>query len=156
MTAAVAGSVAQSAAVASGEVSKAADSMAKGTVSIAKNVKDSADKVDLFNSKLRAKAVEDYNNAVERYENVADDLAKSTQALYDLRKIAIVHVKYVEQHINQLANTPKEFAVELHKINTEVTTSRIKRMRLRRQKSKQKQLKEGLEQEPPSVLWESQ
>lgn len=76
MTAAVAGSVAQSAAVASGEVSKAADSMAKGTVSIAKNVKDSADKVDLFNSKLRAKAVEDYNNAVERYENVADDLAK--------------------------------------------------------------------------------
>lgn|GEM_PF-4820344 len=29
-------------------------------------------------------------------------------------------------------------------------------MRLRRQKSKQKQLKEGLEQEPPSVLWESQ
>ena len=115
MTAAVAGSVAQSAAVAS-------DSMAKGTVSIAKNVKDSADKVDLFNSKLRAKAVEDYNNAVERYENVADDLAKSTQALYDLRKIAIVHVKYVEQHINQLANTPKEFAVELHKINTEVTT----------------------------------
>lgn len=81
MTAAVAGSVAQSAAVASGEVSKAADSMAKGTVSIAKNVKDSADKVDLFNSKLRAKAVEDYNNAVERYENVADDLAKSTQAL---------------------------------------------------------------------------
>ena len=122
MTAAVAGSVAQSAAVASGEVSKAADSMAKGTVSIAKNVKDSADKVDLFNSKLRAKAVEDYNNAVERYENVADDLAKSTQALYDLRKIAIVHVKYVEQHINQLANTPKEFAVELHKINTEVTT----------------------------------
>ena len=122
MTAAVAGSVAQSAAVASGEVSKAADSMAKGTVSIAKNVKDSADKVDLFNSKLRAKAVEDYNNAVERYENVADDLAKSTQALYDLRKIAIVHVKYVEQHINQLANTPKEFAVELHKVNTEVTT----------------------------------
>ena len=122
MTAAVAGSVAQSAAVASGEVSKAGDSMAKGTVSIAKNVKDSADKVDLFNSKLRAKAVEDYNNAVERYENVADDLAKSTQALYDLRKIAIVHVKYVEQHINQLANTPKEFAVELHKINTEVTT----------------------------------
>lgn len=120
MTAAVAGSVAQSAAVASGEVSKAADSMAKGLNR--KNVKDSADKVDLFNSKLRAKAVEDYNNAVERYENVADDLAKSTQALYDLRKIAIVHVKYVEQHINQLANTPKEFAVELHKINTEVTT----------------------------------
>lgn len=39
-----------------------------------------------------------------------------------MRKIAIVHVKYVEQHINQLANTPKEFAVELHKINTEVTT----------------------------------
>lgn len=33
-----------------------------------------------------------------------------------------MHVKYVEQHINQLANTPKEFAVELHKINTEVTT----------------------------------
>ena len=118
----LAGDAGKMTAVASGEVSKAADSMAKGTVSIAKNVKDSADKVDLFNSKLRAKAVEDYNNAVERYENVADDLAKSTQVLYDLRKIAIVHVKYVEQHINQLANTPKEFAVELHKINTEVTT----------------------------------
>lgn len=121
MTAAVAGSVAQSAAVASGEVSKAADSMAKGTVSIAKTSRIVPIR-SIFNSKLRAKAVEDYNNAVERYENVADDLAKSTQALYDLRKIAIVHVKYVEQHINQLANTPKEFAVELHKINTEVTT----------------------------------
>lgn len=77
MTAAVAGSVAQSAAVASGEVSKAADSMAKGTVSIAKNVKDSADKVDLFNSKLRAKAVEDYNN--HKNKETADKLLLERQ-----------------------------------------------------------------------------
>lgn len=130
--------------------------MAKGTVSIAKNVKDSADKVDLFNSKLRAKAVEDYNNAVERYENVADDLAKSTQALYDLRKIAIVHVKYVEQHINQLANTPKEFAVELHKINTEVTTFENKEDEIKEAEKQAKAAEGGSGAGPPSVLWESQ
>ena len=99
MTAAVAGSVAQSAAVASGEVSKAADSMAKGTVSIAKNVKDSADKVDLFNSKLRAKAVEDYNNAVEMFPSsyIASRKHLGKEALIQIpeSELGDIHIKEI-------------------------------------------------------------
>lgn len=38
---------------------QAASKAAKGTVHVAGNIKDSASRVDLFNSKLRAKAIED-------------------------------------------------------------------------------------------------
>ncbi|PST49903.1 hypothetical protein COO72_00380 [Bifidobacterium callitrichos] len=85
----------------------------------------------MFNSHLRQQAVDDYNHAVERYEKVAGDLSSNTKALYDLRRIAVVHVKYVEQHINQLANTPKEFSVDLKRIGVEVETFEGKESEIR-------------------------
>lgn len=121
---------------------QAASKAAKGTVHVAGNIKDSASRVDLFNSKLRAKAIEDYNKTVERYETAAQELADNMKALYDVRSIAIVHVKYVEQHINLLANTPKEFAVTLQKINAEVTTFEHKESEIQ-EAEKQAKMAEG-------------
>lgn len=85
-----------------------------------KKVKASGGSVSLFNSKLRKKSVDDYNGAVERYESIAKKVEIDAQSLYELRKLAIVHIRYVEKHINQLANTPKEFKLNLQKITTEI------------------------------------
>lgn len=114
---------------------KAVDKTAKDTKRLAEGIaggaKESVDRIDLFNSRLRQQAVDDYNHAVERYEKVAGDLSSNTKALYDLRRIAVVHVKYVEQHINQLANTPKEFSVDLKRIGVEVETFEGKESEIR-------------------------
>lgn len=118
----VAGKVSSTAGWAMDRTKDATASAVDGVQNLAQEAKRGIDGVDLFNSRLRQQAVDEYNNAVERYEKAAEKLSSNTKALYDLRKIAIVHVKYVEQHINQLANTPKEFAVELHKISVEVET----------------------------------
>ncbi|MDI9472050.1 MAG: hypothetical protein QM221_03985 [Bacillota bacterium] len=74
----------------------------------------------MFNAKLRKKAIENYNTAVERYEKTASDLADNTNILYKEREKAIKLVENVEERINQLANTPKEFTVVLKKINLEI------------------------------------
>lgn len=114
---------------------KAVDKTAKDTKRLAEGIaggaKESVDRIDLFNSRLRQQAVDDYNHAVERYEKVAGDLSSNTKVLYDLRRIAVVHVKYVEQHINQLANTPKEFSVDLKRIGVEVETFEGKESEIR-------------------------
>lgn len=119
------------AAAAGNAIGQTAGKASKDTQKLVKGVKDGIDGVDLFNSRLRQRAVDDYNHAVERYEKAAQKLSDNTKALYDLRRLAIVHVKYVEQHINQLANTPKEFSVELKKIAVEVETFENKEQEIR-------------------------
>ena len=99
-----------------------AQDTAKNVQNTAGDISENVGKIDLFNSKLQKRAREDYEDALKRYEEEAEQLEKNSQALYDLRKLAIVHVKYAERHINQLANTPKEFAVDLQKIDAEIET----------------------------------
>lgn len=73
----------------------------------------------MFNSKLRNESVEQYNQAVERYEAIAKKFENSNQKLYNIRKNTIYLINEVQQHINSLANTPKEFKVRLNKIESE-------------------------------------
>ncbi|MCE2059560.1 hypothetical protein ACXONV_09805 [Streptococcus thermophilus] len=74
----------------------------------------------MFNSKLRKQAIDNYNKAVERYEKTATDLKTNTNKLFELRQKAVQVVKNVEEHINQLANTPKEFEIDLKKVDIEI------------------------------------
>ena len=86
----------------------------------------------MFNAKLRKNAIDNYNVAVEHYEKVANDLGETTNVLYKERKKALVLVKLIEERINQLANTPKEFKVTLQKIKIEVKHFNTKQQEIKK------------------------
>ena len=86
----------------------------------------------MFNAKLRKNAIDNYNAAVERYEKVANELAGNTNVLYKEREKALMLVKIVEERINQLANTPKEFKVTLQKIEIEVENFKAKQQEIKK------------------------
>ena len=86
----------------------------------------------MFNAKLRKNAIDNYNAAVERYEKVANDLGENTNVLYKEREKALKLVKLIEERINQLANTPKEFKVTLQKIEIEVENFKTKQQEIKK------------------------
>lgn len=86
----------------------------------------------MFNSKLRKNAIDNYKAAVERYEKVANDLGENTNVLYQERKKALALVKLIEERINQLANTPKEFKVTLQRIEIEVENFKTKQQEIKK------------------------
>ena len=86
----------------------------------------------MFNAKLRKNAIDNYNAAVERYEKVANDLGENTNVLYKEREKALKLVKLIEERINQLANTPKEFKVTLLKIEIEVENFKTKQQEIKK------------------------
>ena len=96
------------------------ENIANETGKIAGQVTDTVGGIDMFNSKLRKQAIDNYNKAVERYEKTATDLETNTNKLFELRQKAVQVVKNVEEHINQLANTPKEFEIDLKKVDIEI------------------------------------
>ncbi|WP_042356713.1 hypothetical protein [Bacillus rubiinfantis] len=86
----------------------------------------------MFNAKLRKNAIDNYNAAVERYEKIANDLGENTNVLYKEREKAIKLVKLIEERINKLANTPKEFKVTLKKIEIEVENFKTKQQEIKK------------------------
>ena len=86
----------------------------------------------MFNAKLRKIAIDNYNVAVERYEKVANDLGENTNVLYKEREKALKLVKLIEERINQLANTPKEFKVTLQKVEIEVENFQTKQQEIKK------------------------
>lgn len=84
----------------------------------------------MFNAKLRRTAIENYNLAVDRYEIAAENLGENTNVLYKQREKALRLVKVVEDRINQLANTPKEFNITLFKIDVEVENFKTKQQEI--------------------------
>lgn len=86
----------------------------------------------MFNAKLRKTAVDNYNSAVKRYEEQARVLDESTGALYSNREKAVELIKSVEERINQLANTPKEFKVTLKKIVVEIESFKTKQQEIKK------------------------
>ena len=100
----------------------------------------------MFNSKLRKNAIDNYKAAVERYEKAANDLGENTNVLYQERKKALALVKLIEERINQLANTPKEFKVTLQRIEIEVENFKTKQQEIKKAEVEAKQLRVVLEQ----------
>ena len=86
----------------------------------------------MFNAKLRKNAIDNYNAAVERYEKVASDLGENTDGLYKEREKALNLVKLIEERINQLVNTPKEFKVKLKKIEIEAKNFKAKQQEIKK------------------------
>ena len=74
----------------------------------------------VFNSKLRKRAVESFNKAVERYGASTGKFETAVAGLYSLRLGAAQQVRAVSNHINALANVPREFKVSLERTTAEI------------------------------------
>lgn len=87
---------------------------------------------NMFNAKRRNKAMEHYNVAVERYEYTATQLGENTDILYKKRQSGLRLIKLIEEKVNQLANSPKEFKVTFQKIEIEVENFKAKQEEIER------------------------
>jgi hypothetical protein len=74
----------------------------------------------VFNSKLRKRAVESFNETVERYSASTGKFETAVAGLYNLRIGAAQQVRAVSGHINALANVPREFKVSLERTTAEI------------------------------------
>ncbi len=80
----------------------------------------------MFNSNLRKEMVENYTNTVKRYRKTAKKLEINSKKLYEVRLEVIESIKIVEEYINNLANTPKEFEKIINEINIEFSNFNYK------------------------------
>lgn len=70
----------------------------------------------MFYSKAKKNALNEYEAAVKEYDNTYKSLETLCGALYKNRKSTISVVQNIEELINSIANTPKEFGVQFKQI----------------------------------------
>lgn len=72
----------------------------------------------LFNdAKNNALAI--HKKTVDKYNSIYNEVQRSGEGLYELRKKSIVFIEISENHINSIANSPKDFNSKLIKIEAE-------------------------------------
>jgi hypothetical protein len=67
------------------------------------------EKLSMLNSSLKKEAVRKLQNAMYKYEKSSKDLQNNAIKLHNVRSYAEDVIQKVEDYINTLANTPKEF-----------------------------------------------
>ena len=95
------------------ETGKIAGNVVNQVGKSANNIKEQVNSVDLFNDKLRKKAVDEFNQSVSKYELKSKELIHSSNELYNVREEAVEVVGILEKRISELANSPKEFKTNL-------------------------------------------
>ena len=75
----------------------------------------------MFNYTLKEEAFRIHKETLNRYNDSYSQMGKSCQELYNVRKEAVSLIQFIEQVINSIANTPKEFDTQLGKIGRELT-----------------------------------
>ncbi len=86
----------------------------------------------MFNSKLKKDALEDLKSAEEKYMNKYKETINRSIKLHEKRSKASSSIKAVEEMVNHLANTPKEFDkivadVTLHRKEFEVSVLELEK-----------------------------
>ena len=64
---------------------------------------------NMFNSKARKEAIRKLEIAIERHESVRNDAVQASELLFAQRQRGVEAVGAVEEYVNLLANSPKEF-----------------------------------------------
>lgn len=74
-----------------------------------------------FSGTLKEEALEKHEENLSKYNSIYKQMTQNCDSLYSMRKDSIKLVKYIEMIINSIANTPKEFNVQLGKIQYELS-----------------------------------
>lgn len=97
----------------------------------------------MFNAKLRKRAVESFNEAVERYVASTGKFETAVAGLYSLRLGAAQQVRAVSDHINALANVPREFEVSLERTAAEIRSFEGKQIEIKKAEAQAKRNAKG-------------
>ena len=73
----------------------------------------------MFNNSLKKDAIAIHKIEVDKYNSAYDKMMKNCEALYDIRLKAIECITDIEELINSIANTPKEFEKKMSIIKSE-------------------------------------
>lgn len=97
----------------------------------------------MYNSKFRKRAVENFNEAVERYVATTGEFEAAVESLYTLRKRAALEVIAVAEHINALANTPREFKLSTKQAAVQIRSFEDKQNEIANAESRAKKQAKG-------------
>lgn len=86
----------------------------------------------MYNSKLRKRAVDDFNQAVERYVATTGKFEAAVENLYELRVGAAREAVAVAEHITALANAPREFKVSAERAAVEIRSFEVKQNEIKK------------------------
>ena len=75
----------------------------------------------MFNSSLKKEALRIHEETLNRYNNSYEEMGKSCNQLYEVRGKSVELIRLVQRVVNSIANTPKEFGIELGKIGKELS-----------------------------------
>lgn len=74
----------------------------------------------MFNNSLKKEALRIHEETLTRYNKSYEEMGKSCEQLYEIRKKSVELIQLVQRVVNSIANTPKEFDTELGKIGKEL------------------------------------
>ena len=97
----------------------------------------------MYNSKMRKRAVDDFNKAVERYVATTQKFEAAVGGLYELRVRAAQTVLAVAEHINALSNAPREFKVSTDRAAVEIRSFEDKQDQIRKAETLAKRQAKG-------------
>ena len=75
----------------------------------------------MFNNRLKKEALRIHEETLTRYNKSYEEMRKSCEQLYEIRKNSVELIQLVQRVVNSIANTPKEFDTELGKIGKELS-----------------------------------
>lgn len=78
----------------------------------------------MFNSSLKKEALKIHEEVYDRYNKSYKNMEKACGKLYEQRIASVEAVRMVEQVVNSIANTPKEFVTKLGEIRAHLNTFR--------------------------------
>ena len=75
----------------------------------------------MFNNNLKKEALKIHEKTLAEYNASYGIMGKSSELLYEIRGKSVELIKLVQEVVNSIANTPKQFDTELGKIGKELT-----------------------------------
>lgn len=75
----------------------------------------------MFNNNLKKEALKIHEKTLAEYNASYGIMGKSCELLYEIRGKSVELIKLVQEVVNSIANTPKQFDTELGKIGKELT-----------------------------------
>lgn len=75
----------------------------------------------MFNNNLKKEALRIHEETLTRYKKSYEEMGKSCEQLYEIRKESVELIQLVQRVVNSIANTPKKFDTEFGNIGKELS-----------------------------------
>lgn len=79
----------------------------------------------MLNTSLKKGAIKNLQEEVELHKLAGDNTTKAAIKLHTTRENSVVVIESIEQYINQLANTPKEFERDFDEVKVNLSSFRV-------------------------------